>query len=143
MPIFDQMELIPSYVIGFSGNPYLLSPLSAPTAASITLAREHIPAGELAIPRGARVEATDGPLGSVDEFMIDPSNKHITHLVVHEGHLWGQKDVTIPVSQIDHYRGNSVYLKMNKDDVNKLPSIPVGLIKLRAYIKMTSSWLRK
>jgi hypothetical protein len=42
-----------------------------------------------------------------------------------EGHLWGQKDVTIPVSQIDHYKDNTVYLKLNKQVIDKLSSIPV------------------
>lgn len=125
MPIFDEMEFVPSNLTGFIGNPYMMWPFYVPAAASITLEREHIPADELAIRRGARVEAADGPIGSVNEFLIDPGNDHITHLVVHEGHLWGQKDVTIPMSQIDHYRDNTVHLKLNKEDVKKLPSIPV------------------
>jgi NAD(P)-dependent dehydrogenase (short-subunit alcohol dehydrogenase family) len=61
----------------------------------------------------------------VDEFLINPSNDQITHLVMREGHLWGKKDVTIPVSQIDHYEDNTVYLKLTKEDIEKLPSIPV------------------
>ena len=34
-------------------------------------------------------------------------------------------EVTIPVSQIDHYKDNTVYLKLNKHAVEALPSIPV------------------
>ena len=86
---------------------------------------EHIPPGELAIHRGARVEASDGPIGQVDEFLVDPSDGKITHLILREGHLWGQKDVTIPVSQIDHFGADTAYLKLNKDSIGKLPAIPV------------------
>ncbi len=54
-----------------------------------------IPPGELAVRRGTHVEATDGFVGRVDEFVVNPENSHITHLVMREGHLWGQKDVII------------------------------------------------
>ena len=57
---------------------------------------QQIPPGELAVRRGTRVEATDGYVGHVDEFVVNPENGHITHLVMREGHLWGQKDVIIP-----------------------------------------------
>ena len=56
--------------------------------------------GELAVRRGSRVRATDGDVGRVDEFLVDRETAHITHLVLREGHLWGQKDVLIPVSEI-------------------------------------------
>jgi sporulation protein YlmC with PRC-barrel domain len=87
--------------------------------------QEHNPAGELAIRRGARVEAVDGHAGRVDEFLINPENDHITHLVMREGHLWGQKDVTIPMSQIDRFADNTVYLKLNKQEIEELLTIPV------------------
>ena len=48
---------------------------------------------------GASVEATDGQVGRVQEFVIDPQNNRVTHLVLHEGHLWGKKDVTIPLDR--------------------------------------------
>ena len=125
MPIFDKMEFVPSDLTGFVGSPYMMWPFYAPAAAYITIEKEHIPAGELTMRRGTRVEATDGHVGRVDEFLIDPNNDHITHLVMREGHLWGQKDVTIPVSQIDHYQGNTVFLKLTKQDIEKLPGIPI------------------
>ena len=61
--------------------------------ALVPLKREHIPAGELAVRQGARVKSTDGQVGRVDEFMVDPASRRITHLVLREGHLWSQKDV--------------------------------------------------
>jgi sporulation protein YlmC with PRC-barrel domain len=86
---------------------------------------ELVPPGELAEHRGARVEATDGHVGQLDGFLIDSEDDHITHLVLREGHLWGQKDVTIPVSQIDHIEENTVYLKLDKHGIEALPTIPV------------------
>ena len=125
MPVFDKVEFIPSNLTGFSASPYMMWPYYAPEAEFIRMDMEHIPANELAFRRGASVEATDGRVGRVDEFLINPDNDHITHLVLREGHLWGQKDVTIPVSQIDHYAENTVYLRLDKHGIEALPTIPV------------------
>jgi sporulation protein YlmC with PRC-barrel domain len=92
---------------------------------TVQVETRHIPAGELAVHRGASVEATDGHVGRVDEFLVDPENSHITHLILSEGHLWGQKDVTIPVSEIDKVQENRVYLKLDKQSIEALPSIPL------------------
>jgi hypothetical protein len=45
--------------------------------------------------------------------------------VLREGHMWGQKDVTIPVEQIDHMEKASVYLKLDKRSIGALPTTPV------------------
>jgi sporulation protein YlmC with PRC-barrel domain len=125
MPIYNQVEFVPSSLPGFGGSPYMMWPYYSPIASLPDLENKSIPAGELVIRRGAHVEATDGHVGRVDEFLIDQGNDQITHLVMREGHLWGQKDVTIPVGQIDHYQDNTVYLKLKKEDIEKLPGIPI------------------
>jgi len=125
MPSFDQVKFIPSNLTGFTASPYMMWPYYAPDAEFIKIEMEHIPANELAITRGTSVEATDGKVGRVDEFLINPKTNHITHLVLQEGHPWGRKDVTIPVSQIDHYKENTVYLKLDKHGIEALPAIPV------------------
>jgi len=48
------------------------------------------------------------------------------YLVLREGHLWGQKDVSIPVAQIDHMKEDSVYLKLDKQSIGALPTTPVS-----------------
>jgi hypothetical protein len=86
---------------------------------------QQIPADELAVNRGTRVEATDGYVGKVDEFVVNPENGNITHLVMREGHLWGQKDVTIPLSALGDTRENTVFLKLDKQQIEALPTLPV------------------
>ena len=86
---------------------------------------EHIPPGQLSIHRGTDVEATDGRIGDIDEFAIDPKNGEITHLILREGHLWGKKELALPVSAIDRVFDGVVYLKIDKEAVEKLPTIPV------------------
>ena len=86
---------------------------------------QQIPPGELAVRRGTRVEATDGYVGKVDEFVVNSENGHITHLVMREGHLWGQKDVIIPLSAMGDTRQDTVFLKIDKHQIESLPTFPV------------------
>jgi len=86
---------------------------------------ERIPKGEISFHRGSVIEATDGPVGKLDEFQIDASGEHISHLIIKEGHLWNKKEVAIPVSEIDHSEKDIVYIKLNKDQVANLPTLPV------------------
>jgi uncharacterized protein YrrD len=94
---------------------------------SMTMASEHevIPSGEIALKRGSHVVATDGTVGRIDEFLTDPVGNKITHIVLHEGRLWGQKDVTIPLDQIDRMEEDKVYLKLDKQAVGRLPAVRV------------------
>lgn len=105
--------------------PYQVWPYSMYDAMPIPLEHEHIPAGEVAIRRGTPVNATDGQVGRVDEFLVDPENDVITHLVLREGHIWGQRDITIPVSEIEKITEDAVQLKLDKKTLEKLPAIPV------------------
>jgi hypothetical protein len=86
---------------------------------------QQIPFGELAVRRGTRIEATDGYVGHVDEFLVNPDNCHITHLVMREGHLWGQKDVIIPLSAMGENHEDTLFLKLDKQQVESLPNFPV------------------
>lgn len=86
---------------------------------------QQIPAGEMSVCRGTRVEATDGYVGHVDEFMVNPENGSITHLVMREGHLWGQKDVIIPLSAMGDTKDDTVFLKIDKHQIEALPTFPV------------------
>jgi sporulation protein YlmC with PRC-barrel domain len=95
---------------------------------TVQLPVEHrqIPPGELAVRRGTRVEATDGYIGKVDEFVVNPENGHITHLVMREGHLWGQKDVIIPLSAMGDTREDTVFLKLDKHQIESLPTFSLN-----------------
>jgi len=76
--------------------------------------------------RGARVKATDGRVGRVDGFLVEPETGNITHLVLREGHLWDPKDVTIPVSEISYVKEDVIHLKLDKHSIVSLPAIPLG-----------------
>ena len=117
-PIWPYLALMP--------GDYALWPyVPAPRASVIAPEHFHMPPGELAVSHGTRVQALDGPVGRVDEFTISPETGQITHLVLREGHLWGQKDVTIPVAQIDHIADDTVFLKLDKRGLEALPAVAV------------------
>lgn len=108
------------------GGPYpMVWPYVVPEKQLIPVEREMIPVGELAVRRNTVVEADDGPIGKVDEFMVDEHTGRITHLIMREGHLWGKRDVMIPVSAIKHMEEERVELKLDKKQVEELPVIPV------------------
>jgi sporulation protein YlmC with PRC-barrel domain len=130
MPEFIQSEfIIPS---PYGGNEEIPTTMLLPYSyvlGTITIEHEHISANELAIHRGTPVIAKDGRVGQVDEFLVEPKNGQITHLVLREGHLWGKKDVSIPVSQIDRIEKDDVYLKIDKQAVEDLPALSIHRTK--------------
>ncbi len=113
--------------IGLTGmGAYYYLPYITPTkTVQVSTEQQQIPPGELAVQRGTRVEAIDGYVGKIDEFVVNPKNSHITHLVMREGHLWGKKDVIIPVSALGDTREDTVFLKIDKHAIETLPTFPV------------------
>jgi sporulation protein YlmC with PRC-barrel domain len=111
----------------YTDEEYMLSPYTIPVTRRVQMEqkRQAIPPGELAVRRGARVRATDGRVGRVDEFVVDPESGHITHIVLRQGHLWGDEEVTIPISEIAEIEENVVRLKLSKEQVKALPTIEV------------------
>ena len=83
---------------------------------------DRVPAGEVEVRRGEHVHATDGAIGRVRGLVIDPRDHHVTHVLLDEGHLWGQKRVAIPISAVTGVE-DGVRLNLSKDDVRELPAI--------------------
>jgi sporulation protein YlmC with PRC-barrel domain len=122
MEPFLKVEVIEEEIPHYLPDPYLM-PTKVTETQWVTVRREAIPPGEVAVRQGARVEATDGHVGRLDEFLVDPETEQVTHLVLREGHLWGQRNVTIPVSGIDRLEENTIHLKLDKGQVGALRSI--------------------
>jgi len=124
-------EKVPESHISYGGEMYTAGsyyymPYVIPgMTVQVPVEHQQIPPGELAVRRGTHVEATDGYVGSVDEFVVNPENGYITHLVMREGHLWGQKDVIIPLSAMGDSREDTVFLKLDKHQIESLPTFPL------------------
>ena len=131
LPPFVEMEYIqasvPRYLQAF--DMYYLEPVVVPEKKMAVGKHYHVPGNELAVRRGTSVYSADGDvIGKVDEFLVDQDGGQVTHLILREGHLWGQKDVIIPVEEIDKFKESRLRLKLNKEEVGELPAIPVNRI---------------
>jgi len=87
-----------------------------------TASYERIPAGEVQVRRGEPVHATDGLIGRVQGLVVDPADHHVTHVLLDEGHLWGLKQVAIPIGSVTGV-DDGVRLDLTKDQVSDLPAI--------------------
>jgi sporulation protein YlmC with PRC-barrel domain len=80
-----------------------------------------VPPGEAEVARHEVVHALDGEIGKVEGFAVDADRK-VTHVFLQEGHLWGRKEVVIPVSAVtavDH----GIWLNLTKQQVEDLPPL--------------------
>jgi sporulation protein YlmC with PRC-barrel domain len=87
-----------------------------------SIAYDHVPVGEVEVRRGEHVHATDGAIGRVQGLVIDLSDHHVTHVLLDEGHLWGEKRVAIPIKAVTRV-GDGVRLSLTKDEVRDLPPV--------------------
>ncbi len=90
----------------------------------VTTRIEKLPAGTIEIRRGAEVIASDDHVaGHVDGFVVDASGG-ISHLVLERGHLWGHREVTVPLSAIRSAGWNRIHLSVPRRSVARFPSVP-------------------
>jgi hypothetical protein len=124
LPPFVTTNYLPTsagYRPGYEGGVMLWPYVSM--APAIGVDQENTPAGELAIHRGSHVHATDGHIGSVEQFVVNPASDNITHVVLQSGPLWNHQNTTIPISCIDHIEDDNVYLTLSKDQIAALPAL--------------------
>jgi len=81
-----------------------------------------VPLGDVDVQRGERVHALDGEIGQVQGFLVDPSDNHVTHVLLQEGHLWGRKEVSIPISAVTGVDAG-IRLNITKKQVEDLPPV--------------------
>lgn len=83
---------------------------------------DRIPKGDVEIRRASPVTSADGHhLGHVDGFVIDGQD-HIGHLVLEHGHLWGKREVVIPIGAVARVETDEIVLTLSKDEVGALES---------------------
>jgi sporulation protein YlmC with PRC-barrel domain len=108
--------------VSLGGTPGV--PGEAVSGFSETVTFDTIPLGEVEVRRGEQVQATDGAIGHVEGLVIDPGNYHVTHVLLQEGHLWGRKEVAIPISAVTSVE-DGIRLSITKQDVEDLPPVDI------------------
>jgi sporulation protein YlmC with PRC-barrel domain len=87
---------------------------------------DRVPKGEVEVRRASAVISADGhSLGEVDGFVVD-ADEQITHFVLERGHLWGRKEVTIPIGAVARVESDAVHVALSKDEIGALPAVRVG-----------------
>jgi sporulation protein YlmC with PRC-barrel domain len=105
--------------------------LDMPTAGVLTYDRgvdvryERVPKGEVEIRRHSPVTSSDGHhLGEVDGLVVDEG--HVAAVVLEQGHLWGKREVTIPIGAVDRVDAGGVSLTITKEAVEALEPVRVN-----------------
>ncbi len=124
-----QVRYLPYYGLGGgmglgTGAGVALSPAMADSVPPHTVVRDTVPLGEVEIRRDEPVQATDGDIGKVQGLVIDPGSHHITHVLLQQGHLWGRKDVAIPISAVAS-TSDGIQLNISKQEVQDLPPVDI------------------
>jgi hypothetical protein len=89
-----------------------------------TVTYDTVPQGEVDVRRGDRVQATDGDIGRVQGLVVDRRSRHVTHVLLQEGHLWGRREVAIPISAVAG-TSDGIRLRISKQEVQDLPPVDV------------------
>jgi sporulation protein YlmC with PRC-barrel domain len=117
-----QIGYMPYYGLGGGGMAVPGLGVGPGAIAPQVVATDSVPLGEVEIRRGDCVQATDGDIGRVQGLVIDPGSRHVTHVLLQEGHLWGKKEVAIPIGAVASTR-DGIQLTITKQQVQDLPPV--------------------
>lgn len=93
--------------------------------ASGIVTRDTLPPGEVGVRRGEHVHASDGEIGKVEGLVVEPAHGHVTHVLLQEGHLWGRKQVAIPIGAVERI-GEGITVNMTKREIGDLPAVDLA-----------------
>jgi len=118
----------PDWDVGVSDTlamPYYMQGEPGGLRSDAEVVYDRIPKGEVEVRRSSSVTSTDGHhLGHVEAFILD-EEEQVTHIVLERGHLWGQRDVTIPIGAVTKVETDVVTVGLSKDEVGALPTVRV------------------
>ena len=83
-----------------------------------------LPPGEIGVQRGESVHASDGEVGKVEGLVVDSAQGHVTHVLLQEGHLWGRKQVSIPIASVEKI-DDGITVNLTKREIEALPAVGV------------------
>jgi sporulation protein YlmC with PRC-barrel domain len=114
LDLAEESELWPGSI---DGNPsFAVGPA--------VVTHDTVPAGEVTVHRGVHVHAMDGEIGRVQALVIDSRDHQVARVLLQEGHLWGRKEVAIPIAAVASF-DNGIRLNITKQEVEDLPPVEV------------------
>jgi sporulation protein YlmC with PRC-barrel domain len=107
-------------VAGQGSEPY---PEDPPDSATTVDQPDLLPEGRAEIRRSSEVWSSDAKVvGHVEGFVLDDAHK-VTHVVLEHGHLWGTREVCVPISDVKKVNSDWIDLSITKDEVGALPEV--------------------
>lgn len=92
----------------------------------VEIVYDRIPEKTVEIRRESSVYTTDGgKVGHVDGFATDDAGG-VTHVLLGKGHLWGRRDIAVPIGSVEQIGQDEIWLNLSKDEVDSLPHTPVS-----------------
>jgi sporulation protein YlmC with PRC-barrel domain len=111
----EQVLWMPYYSMGMGmGGNYI----------PLTATYDTVPLDEVEVRRGEHIHATDGHIGKVQGLVIDPDSHRVTHVLLQEGHLWGRKEVAIPIGAVTGV-DDGIRLNITRQQVQDLPPVDI------------------
>ena len=123
---------------GLSGFPMQVIPAAplpeAPTAAGDPRSQRadaHLQSAQAV--KGYGLQATDGTVGHVCDFMMEAESWVIRQVIIKTGHRFSGKEVALPTNLVDriHYEESTVSVKLTKAAVEQSPEHDLATIRAR------------
>jgi sporulation protein YlmC with PRC-barrel domain len=90
----------------------------------VALSYDRIPKGNVEVRRESAVTSSEGRhLGHVLGVVVDPQDQ-IAQLVLEHGHLWGKREIAIPLAAVARIQTDEVMLGLSSDQVGELKPLP-------------------
>jgi hypothetical protein len=83
--------------------------------------RDRVPYGDVEIVSGDRVVASDGVVGHVGGLISRSDDSHVTHVLLEQGHLWGRREVWVPIGAVARV-DDGVQLNLCREDITRMPA---------------------
>jgi sporulation protein YlmC with PRC-barrel domain len=85
----------------------------------VTASYDRVPKGEVEIRHGSEVTSSKGEhVGHVNGFVTDDEHR-ITSFVLAHGHLWGKREILIPIASVARIENDELVLSVPKDEVGR------------------------
>ena len=122
LPEFRDVEFVP-YGAEYAG-PWPAWPYDGLGGGNQAVLVDRVPAGEVEIGRHEHVQAADGAVGRVEGLVVDEAGR-IAQVLLREGHLWGRKEVAIPLALLDGIDAFGIHVRLSKHEIAHLPDPPL------------------
>jgi sporulation protein YlmC with PRC-barrel domain len=120
-------DLDPTGHLGNTPNQvrWVLGPARDPGDAGQGVTVNYVPSGEVDIRPELIVRATDDEIGQVQGLIAEPGGHRVTHVLLREGHMWGRKEVAIPIGAVTKIGTLLIHLSLTKHQVEDLPPVNI------------------